>query len=250
MDAPRMRPDLPHDVSVNGHLVDGVIRYITGATALCFVVMATILLAASLFHREGRRQAFHTHGNRAGDYLLVVLVAGAVFFGIDVVTLVRSGSDLRNHFWRFPEGDQRAVRVEVTAQQWAWNFRYAGPDDRFNTPDDILTLNDLRVPVDRPIYLKFHSKDVVHSFYLPNFRTKVDVVPGSETRLWFEAREPGLFEIGCAQHCGVNHYKMRAELRVGAADDFDRWAHAAAVDSMLRYDPADSAAHDGWEWGQ
>ena len=58
----------------------------------------------------------------------------------------------------------------------------------------------------------------MHSFYLPNFRTKIDAVPGNTTRLWFEAREPGRFEIGCAQHCGVSHYKMRAELFATGAD--------------------------------
>ena len=244
-----MRPALPHDASVNGHLVDGVIRYITGATALCFAVMVTVLLAAAILHRQGRSQAVYSHGNGRGDTLLGVLVAAAIFFGIDVATLVRSGTDLRNHFWRFPTDVQRPLRVEVIAQQWAWNFRYAGADGLFNTPDDVVTLNDLGVPTDRPVYLKFHSKDVVHSFYLPNFRAKVDVVPGSETRLWFQAREAGRFEIGCAQHCGVNHYKMRGELRTDTPDAFERWLRAAATDSMLRYDPTDTAAHDGWDWG-
>jgi cytochrome c oxidase subunit 2 len=245
-----MRPDLPHDVSVNGHLVDDVLRYITVATAVCFAIMTVVLLIAALFHREGRaRGAVYTHGNRRRNYLLSGAVAGAIFFGIDVVTLVQSTADLRNHLWRFPEGDPQAIRVEVTAQQWAWNFRYPGADGRFNTPDDILTLNELHIPVERPVYLKLHAKDVVHSFYLPNFRTKVDVVPGSETRLWFQAREPGRFEIGCAQHCGVAHYKMRGELTVQAAGDFESWLRAAAQDSQLRYDPADPTAHDGWEWG-
>ena len=249
MDSLRMRPDLPHDVSLDGHLVDGAIRYVTIATGACFVVMVAVLLAAALFHREGRRRrARYTHGNGPRDYWLGVLVAAGMFFGIDAVLLARSTADLQNHFWRFPDGDPGALRVEVTAHQWAWRFRYPGADGRFNTPDDVLTLNDLRVPVGRPVYLKFHSKDVVHSFYLPNFRVKVDIVPGNDTRLWFQAREAGRFEIGCAQHCGVNHYKMRAELRTLAPAEFEGWLRAAAEDSRLRYDPADSAAHDGWEW--
>ncbi|HEX3697326.1 MAG TPA: cytochrome C oxidase subunit II [Polyangia bacterium] len=244
-----MRPALPHDASVNGHLVDGVLRYVTTATALCLLVMVLVMLVALLFHRQGRNKAAYTHGTRRRDHLLVALVAAAMFFGIDGVLLVEAAADLRNHFWRFPTADENAVRVEVTAQQWAWNFRYAGADGQFNTPDDVVTLNDLRVPIDRPVYLKFHAKDVIHSFYLPNFRTKVDVIPGSETRLWFQAREAGRFEIGCAQHCGVNHYKMRGELRALPADDFDRWLRAAAADSALRYEPGDTAAHDGWDWG-
>lgn len=249
MDALRMRPVLPHDASLDGHLVDGAIRYVTVATGLCFLVMVCVLLTAALFHRHGRRQyALYTHGNGPRDYWLGVLVAAVMFFGIDAVLLVHSTADLRDHLWRFPEGDPAALRVEVTAQQWAWRFRYPGVDGRFNTADDVVTLNDLRVPVGRPVYLKFHSNDVVHSFYLPNFRVKVDVVPGSATRLWFQAREAGRFEIGCAQHCGVNHYKMRAELRALAPDAYESWLRDAAVDSRLRYDPADASAHDGWDW--
>ncbi|HET6281548.1 MAG TPA: cytochrome C oxidase subunit II [Polyangia bacterium] len=239
---------LPHDASLHGHLVDGVMRYIGVATAFWFVVMVVVLLVASIFHRAGRAQALYTHGDSRRHYLLAALVAAAIFVGIDMVTLVRSAGDLRRVFWNFP-ADADSLRVEVTAQQWAWTFRYAGADGRFNTPDDIVTLNDLHVPVDRPVTLKLRSKDVVHSFYLPNFRAKIDAVPGNETRLWFQARETGKFEIGCAQHCGVSHYKMRGELTVDSPDDYQRWAENAAADSALRYDPVEAGLYDGWDWG-
>ena len=120
-----------------------------------------------------------------------------------------------------------------------------------DTADDVVTLNELHVPVATPIYLKLRSKDVVHSFYLPNFRTKIDAVPGNTTRLWFEAREPGDFEIACAQHCGVSHYKMRAQLSATSAEDFNRWLARAAADSALRRDTGPPAAVpqvDGWDW--
>jgi cytochrome c oxidase subunit 2 len=248
-----MTAQLPHDASVNGHLVDGIFRYIGVTTTACFLVMAVVLFAAVAFHRErgGRRQARYTHGNGRAAGVMSVLVAAAIFFGIDAVALRRSATDLRDHFWRFPDGDPTALRVEVTAQQWAWTFRYAGADGRFDTADDIVTLNELHVPVATPIYLKLRSKDVVHSFYLPNFRTKIDAVPGSTTRLWFQAREPGLFEVGCAQHCGVNHYKMRGLLTVTSDGDFRRWAERAAADSALRRDngpAAELAGADGWDW--
>lgn len=246
-----MTVQIPHDASVNGHLVDGMFRYITVATTICFVIMAVVLFAAVLFHRAGRTRARYTHGDGRGSYLLSAFVAAVIFFGIDVVALRRATADLRQHFWRFPEGDAAALRVEVTAQQWAWTFRYPGTDGRFDTPDDIITLNELHVPLATPIYLKFRSKDVVHSFYLPNFRTKIDAVPGSTTRLWFEAREAGTYEIGCAQHCGVSHYKMRAQLFATPAGDFQRWSERAAADSALRRDtgPAGTVSGaDGWDW--
>jgi cytochrome c oxidase subunit 2 len=244
-----MTARIPHDASVDGHLVDGAFRYIFVATAVCFGVMVVVLLAAALFHRAGRATAHYTHGDSRASYLLTALVAGSIFFGVDVVALRRSARDLREHLWAFPDSDPAALRVEVTAQQWAWTFRYAGADGRFDTADDVVTLNELRVPLSTPIYLKLRSKDVVHSFYLPNFRTKIDAIPGSTTRLWFQAQEPGRTEIGCAQHCGVSHYKMRAWLYAAPEDEYRAWLARAETDSRLRYDPADTVAQqEGWAW--
>ena len=116
------------------------------------------------------------------------------------------------------------------------------------------------MPVDHPVTLQLTSKDVVHALYLPNFRNKVDAIPGTVTRLWFQPRETGTFEIGCAQHCGASHYKMRGELTVMDADGFTRWLERAAEDVALRRDAADAEAAagaravtqteiaDGWTW--
>jgi cytochrome c oxidase subunit 2 len=134
------------------------------------------------------------------------------------------------------------------AQQWGWNVRYAGPDGKFGTPDDVLRFNELTIPVGTPVEIKLKSKDVIHSFYLPNFRTKQDAVPGYITRLWFQAVEKGTFEIGCAQHCGVNHYKMKGLLHVIDAGEFKDWMKDVAADSARRYDGNDTEAHWGWDW--
>ena len=115
-----------------------------------------------------------------------------MFVAVDAVLAVRALGRLRDALLALPRRRPGALRVEVTARQWAWTFRTAGPDGRFATPDDVVTLGELHVPVGRPIYLKLRSKDVIHSLYLPNFRTKLDAIPGSTTRLWFEAdRSPG-----------------------------------------------------------
>jgi cytochrome c oxidase subunit 2 len=228
--------------------VDGALAYLTTTTGICFAAMATILLIAVVFHRGRKREAAYGHGNRLPNHLLAFAVAAAVFFGIDAVALVRSADRLRTGFWSFPDDQPNVFRVEVLAQQWSWTFRVPGPDGLFNTADDLVTLNELRVPIDRPVYLQMRSKDVIHSLYLPNFRTKMDVVPGMTTRLWFQPREAGTFEIGCAQHCGVSHYKMRGELTVLEPAEYERWAARASEDARLRFDAADVEAHDGWPW--
>jgi cytochrome c oxidase subunit 2 len=239
----------PRDVSLDGHLVDGVFGYLTIATTICFAIVVLVMLASVLFHRAGpRRQAFYTHGDRWRDTLLTLAVGYTMFLAVDAVLAGRSLGELETHFWRFPEGDPAAVHVEVTARQWAWTFRTAGPDGRFGTRDDIVTLNELRIPAGRPIYLKLRSKDVIHSLYLPNFRTKIDAVPGTTTRLWFQATVPGQYELGCAQHCGVSHYRMRGELIVTEPARYDTWLNRATLDAQLHADPADGTAGDAWEW--
>ena len=241
----------PRDVSIDGHLVDGAFRYLTVATSICFAIVVLVLAIAVLFHRgRAGRVAHYTHGDRRRHLALSLGVALVLFVGIDAVLAGRSLGHLETRFWAWPENAPDVVRVEVTARQWAWVFRLAGPDGRFGTRDDVVTMNELRVPVGRPVYLKLRSRDVVHSLYLPSFRTKSDAVPGSTTRLWFQAREPGSFELGCAQHCGVSHYRMRGELRVMPSEEWRLWSNRASEDGRLRYDASAEQAADAWDWDQ
>jgi len=102
--------------------------------------------------------------------------------------------------------------------------------------------------VDTPIYVQLTSTDVIHSFYLPNFRTKMDAVPGQVNRLWFQAKEPGEYDIGCAQHCGTHHYKMKALLTVLSANDFKSWQAQQSAIAQRGFDADDKVAHWGWDW--
>jgi cytochrome c oxidase subunit 2 len=239
----------PRDVSVDGHLVDGAFGYLTISTAICLAITLVVLAIVVVFHRRSAsRQAHYTHGDRRRDHILTLGVALAMFLGIDAVLAGRSMGHLRARFWNYPDDDREAVRVEVTARQWAWSFRLAGPDGRFGTPDDVVTLNELHVPAGKAIYLKLRSLDVIHSLYLPNFRTKMDAVPGSTGRLWFQARETGTFDLGCAQHCGVNHYRMAGKLLVQPSAEFDAWVERAAQDARVRFSA--KLGTPAWDWEQ
>ena len=245
-----MHTVLPRDASLDGHLVDAAIGYLTATTGIAFLAALAFLLAALVLHRAraGRTWAQHTHGNRPRDRALMFAVALILFVAIDVTLALRTTRDLDQRFWRYPEADPDALRVEVTARQWAWTFRTAGPDGRFGTGDDVVTLNELDVPTGRPVYLKLRSRDVVHSLYLPNFRTKIDAIPGATTRAWFQATAPGRYEIGCAQHCGVNHYKMRGLLVARDAGDYAEWLGRAETDGRLRQDAAAPSETGAWNW--
>ena len=142
-----------------------------------------------------------------------------------------------------------AMVVEVTGQQFAWNVRYPGPDGVLGrtdprtatqqnpigllesdpaAADDVLLLNQLYLPVDRPVRVLLRSMDVIHSFFLPNFRVKQDAMPGMTVETWFVPRQAGDYEIACAEHCGLGHYRMRGQLHVVPEGDFDRALAEAA----------------------
>jgi len=111
-----------------------------------------------------------------------------------------------------------AMPVYVTAKQWMWKFDYPGGPTSANV---------LTVPVGQPIKLIMTSRDVIHSFYVPDFRIKQDVVPGRTMTTWFEAIEPGTSEVLCSQYCGTRHSQMRAQIVALAPENYARWLAAA-----------------------
>jgi len=142
-----------------------------------------------------------------------------------------------------------AVLIEVTGQQFAWNVRYPGKDgvlgktdhlqasqdnpiglvkDDPAAKDDLLLLNQIYLPKDKPVRVQVRSMDVIHSFFLPNFRVKQDAMPGMTIDIWFTPTEVGDFEIACAEHCGLGHYRMRGQVHVVPAADLEKTVAEAA----------------------
>jgi len=113
---------------------------------------------------------------------------------------------------RVPPED--SLEIYVTAKQWMWKFAY---------PEGHHQIATLYVPAGKPVKLIMTSRDVIHSFYVPDFRAKQDVVPGRFTTLWFEVKEPGRHEILCTEYCGVSHSTMRGEVIALSPSDYDRW---------------------------
>jgi len=169
---------------------------------------------------------------------------------VDGNLFVNSWIDLDEAFWNFDgaEEDPEVVRIEVNAHQWAWDIRHPGVDGEFMTPDDIITLNEMTIPVGRPSLLQPGATDVIHSIYLPNLRVKSDMVPGVINKVVFEAKAAGEFDIACAQHCGVNHYLMKGLLRIVSSDAYEVWVKEGSANAERAYDPGDSEAHWGWKW--
>jgi cytochrome c oxidase subunit 2 len=240
---------MPRDVSTEGYRMDNLIHFALICIGLLFVIMCVWMFYACFKHNRGHKAKYDS-GDSKKHRMAKLGVAAAIFFGVDGTLFYNSTVDLETTLWNFEKVDQApdVVRIELNAHQWAWDFRYAGTDGKFGTDDDIVSLNDLRVPIDQPVLFQIGSTDVLHSLYIPNMRVKQDAVPGMRTRAWFQAKETGVFDIACAQHCGVNHYKMKARLTILSKEEYAAWHKDASRNAQRAYDPADKDAHWAWEW--
>ena len=108
-------------------------------------------------------------------------------------------------------------------------------------PDDHTLLNQINVPVNRPITVHLRAEDVLHSFFLPDMRVKQDAVPGMSIPVWFEATAPGEYTIGCAELCGLGHYTMDGLLVVQTESEFEQWESQEQVAALERASPLTGA---------
>ncbi|MDQ6708666.1 MAG: cytochrome C oxidase subunit II [Acidobacteriota bacterium] len=231
----------PHPISLAGTQYDQQFQFTLWATGFIFFA-AQLLLAFLIWRfRQTRRNPgppLHTHGSRPVE-LLWTAAAAALFAG-----LALSGTRI----WagvHFPPPPRNAEIIEVYAHQFAWSFRYPGPDGKFGrtdihliddagqnpfglderdpaAQDDILS-SSLKVPAGKEVSLVLHARDVIHDFFVRELRLKQDIVPGMEISYRFRAEKLGTYEIACSELCGLGHSQMRATMEVMPQGEFDRW---------------------------
>lgn len=244
----RIRP--PEDITSNGHLIEWLFNYTTMVNLFWFTLVCIGLFGFSFLYSQKRhKKAAYVHGDEKKHLVLTALIGLGVFLSVDMVITKVSTRDIKEVFWNFPENDPEVIKVQVLAQQWAWNIRYAGKDGEFNTSDDVVQLNNLIVPVGKKVMVQMTSKDVIHSFYLPNARIKADAIPGRYAKLWFDTNKTGNFEIACAEMCGNHHYLMKGQLTVLAQEEYDRWLLESQDMAIATNDTENIDLRWGWKWG-
>jgi cytochrome c oxidase subunit 2 len=216
-----MRWWLPLQGSTFAGPIDGLFIAILIITGIAFVLVE-LGLVWFVFRYRARpaRRAFYTHGNTRAE---------VIWTAIPAVTMVALGL-ISNHYWVEIKGRNsvppNAYPIGVHAKQFEWQMTYAGPDGKSFT-----VRNQLHVPVGRPIVVRLSAEDVIHSFYVPQFRVRQDVVPGMDIKAWFQATVPGTYELGCSQLCGLGHYRMRAQVYVHTQEAYDAWLKQAAQEA-------------------
>jgi cytochrome c oxidase subunit II len=239
----------PEVITTTGGMIDDLFNYTTVMNVFFFALVCVGIFGFSFLYRKSRHpKAEYTYGNKRNHLIATGLLGAAVFFLIDLKISSKANDDLLDHFWKFPTEQENPLKIEVLAQQWMWNFRYAGKDELFNTADDVLVNSELRIPKGRKVEFRITSKDVIHSFFVPNSRLKVDAIPGRITRMWFEATKTGEFDIACAEMCGTHHYKMQGKLRVLSTEDFAAWVNEAQMIAKNENDTENLDNYWGWKW--
>jgi cytochrome c oxidase subunit 2 len=208
---------LPENVSTYGQEIDWLFHLIYYITGVTFVLVFVTMLAFIVKYRDrpGRR-ARYTHGNTTLE--IVWTVVPALILVVLTILSVPAWSKIK---MTMPDTD---FVVQVTAKQFNWQVTYPGADGTFGTADDKTLLDEMHVPVNKVVRVVLKSQDVIHSFFVPQFRMKQDAVPGREIRQWFEATKPGKYEWPCAELCGFGHSGMKGWIYVHTPDEYRKWA--------------------------
>ena len=210
----------PTQASTYAADIDNLILLV-GVVVGIFFLAAEVIFFGFIFKFQARPgvKAQYVTGEKASEkkwisyphYLVLV------FDVIIVVAALRVWHEVKIDF---PPAEDR---VRIIGQQWAWTFVYPGPDGQFDTADDIRTVDQLNLQVNRLYRYELHSKDVVHSFSVPVFRLKQDAVPGRAIVGWFKPTVTGEFDIQCTQICGIGHGLMAARVRIRSAAEQAAW---------------------------
>src|SRR6202171_5613777 len=232
----------PVDISTHGHAIDEQLSDTMAEAGFAFLG-AQLLLAFFVWKFSNRRDGSKVTHLPGGAKVMVA--AAFILVGTEVLALGVLGQKAWAEVYFTPPKPD-ALEVQVQAGQFAFYFRYPGPDGKFgplhpdkidegnsnffglNPADDVEARDDvvaaeLAIPVDREVHLMMHAKDVGHSFYVRELRLQQDFVPGLDLSLHFTATKPGKYEILCTQLCGLGHYNMKAYLDVMTQEDFEKW---------------------------
>jgi cytochrome c oxidase subunit II len=238
---------MPELASTNGAAVDALIVYVHWLMIALFIGWTAYFIYTLWRFRAIRHPKADYEGvkNHASSYLELAVagIEAVLLIGVAIPVWARAVD-------KFPEAKDSTV-IYVMGQQYAWNVRYAGPDGQFgkqdmkfvsdsnlfgvdtNDPagkDDLVTLNDIHVPVNKPVIVYVSSKDVIHSFKVNAMRVCQDAIPGLRIPCWFTPTTIGRYQVNCAQLCGGGHSAMTGGfLVVESQADYDAWIKAKSA---------------------
>ena len=205
---------LPPPVSTFAQDVDPLFNFLVYASLFFFILITTgVILFAIKYRRKkgaeepGKGPSHNTYLELTWMIIPTILVLIVFFWGF-------------KGFMKMSIVPKDAMEIKVTAQKWFWSFDY---------PEGAAAVNELVVPVDKSVKLLMSSKDVIHSFFVPAFRVKRDVLPNRYTIAWFKAVKEGEYQLFCAEYCGTKHSEMLGKVRVVSDREYKEWLEKSSA---------------------
>ena len=235
------------DIASNWGAMDDTINltFWIGGGVFILVCLFMVYCTFKFSYKEGRKVEYKPEDNKLEKILTVATTLG-------VAALLAPGLIVWNEFVNTPKN---ALNIEVMAWQWGWQYRLPGEDGKLGTvqvakisdenpfginlddpngKDDVLIQSDeLHLKTNRPVQILLRSVDVLHNFYVPQFRAKMDAIPGIISYYWFEPNKLGEYEVLCAEYCGLGHYGMRAKVVVENEQNYENWLNEQETFSSL-----------------
>lgn len=232
---------LPENASAHGYEIDALIIYVHILMLVLFVGWGVFFIYTLVrFNRRANPKADYTgvtnHFSTKIE-IAVVVIEAVLLIGFSIPFWAK-------HINAFPNRTD-AMEIRIVAEQFAWNIHYPGKDGIFgksspklmdpqnnpvgidssdpNAKDDFVTINQLHLPIGRPVIIRLSTKDVIHCFAIPVMRVKQDIIPGMSIPVWFTPVKTGNFEIACAQLCGIGHYRMKGYVTIHTPEDYAKW---------------------------
>lgn len=203
---------LPPAHSTLASEVDPLWGFLFWSSAIMFIIVVALITIFVVKYRRRGKDELTTSVSHNTTLEVLWTVIPTILVMIIFVWGFKS-------YIKFYVAPKDAMEIKVTGQKWFWSFDY---------PQGANTVNELTVPVGKPIKLLLSARDVLHSFYVPNFRIKMDVLPNRYTVAWFEATEVGEYQIFCTEYCGKGHSEMLAKVKVLGEREFATWLESSA----------------------
>ena len=207
----------PEQASTMAPLVDQLLYFLLAVTTFFSVLIFVLIFVFAIRYRRrsGEELPVESHG------ALALEITWSVIPLILVMIMFFWGAGIYFRMFTLP---QNAIQINVVGKQWMWKLQHM---------EGQREINELHVPMGRPVRLTMTSEDVIHSFYVPAFRVKADVLPGRYTSLWFEPTAPGKYHLFCAEYCGTKHSGMIGSIYVMEAQDYQAWLSGGAPEGSL-----------------
>jgi cytochrome c oxidase subunit 2 len=234
---------MPPNYAEHGAELDTLSVYVHWLMLLLFIGWGLLFLFMIMRFRKSKHPTAVYHGTKSHASKWAEIGV----FVVECILLFFISIPAWSRWTQRPEAGKNPLEVRVVGEQFAWNVHYPGPDKIFgrtradlatssnplgidptdpHAKDDVASLNQLRMELNRDVVVRLTAKDVIHSFFLPNMRVKQDAIPGMEVPVHFRPLKTTgteTWEIACAQLCGLGHYRMKGQYRVDTKADFDKW---------------------------